>query len=196
MSEIEIKSEIDYFFARRGGSPSFDTIVASGPNSSMPHAQPSDRTLRAGDFVTMDFGCRLHGYCSDMTRTVAIGEPTQKMRRVYDIVLTAQKRALDSIGPGMVCKDVDRAARAYIGQNGFGEQFGHGLGHGFGLLIHEEPRLSPSCGDILQSGMCVSVEPGIYLPGEFGVRIEDTVCIREDGFLNFTRSAKELLVIQ
>ena len=195
ISEIEIRSEIDYFMAKHGGAPSFDTIVASGPNGSMPHAQPTMRKLQPGDFVTMDFGCKLGGYCSDMTRTVAIGEPSDEMRKVYGIVLEAQRRALDKIMPDVVCNDVDRAARGFIADNGYGDFFGHGLGHGFGLMIHEEPRFSPLCDEVVKPGICISVEPGIYLPGRFGVRIEDTICITSDGFINFTHAPKELAIL-
>ena len=195
ISEIDIMSELNYFMAKCGGSPSFDTIVASGPNSSMPHAQPTSRKIQNGDFLTMDFGCKLNGYCSDMTRTVAIGQPNEEMTKVYHIVLRSQQLALDKIAPGMVCKDVDNVARGFIADNGYADCFGHGLGHGFGLLIHEEPRFSPSCDDVLKPGICISVEPGIYLPGRFGVRIEDTVHITENGAINFTHSPKELIIL-
>ena len=195
ISEVDVMSELNYFMAKHGGSPSFDTIVAGGPNSSMPHAQPTARKLQNGDFLTMDFGCKLNGYCSDMTRTVAIGTPTDEMKKVYQIVLRAQQLALDKITSGVVCKDVDNAARGFIAQNGYGDCFGHGLGHGFGLLIHEEPRFSPNCAELTRPGICISVEPGIYLAGRFGVRIEDTVCITENGYVNFTHSPKELIIL-
>jgi Xaa-Pro aminopeptidase len=195
VSEIELMSELNYFMTKHGASPAFDTIVAGGPHSSMPHAQPTDRKLCSGDFLTMDFGAKIDGYCSDMTRTVAVGTPSPEMVKIYGIVLSAQQRALDKIAPGMVCKDVDHAARGFIADNGYGECFGHGLGHGFGLLIHEEPRFSPMCDDVLKPGICMSVEPGIYLAGKFGVRIEDTVCITKDGFQNFTHAPKELIIL-
>ncbi len=195
VSEIDIMSELNYFMAKRGGSPSFDTIVAGGPNSSMPHAQPTSRKIQNGDFLTMDFGCKIDGYCSDMTRTVAIGQPSDEMIKVYQIVLRAQQLALDKVAPGMVCKDVDNVARGFIADNGYADCFGHGLGHGFGLLIHEEPRFSPSCEEVLKPGICISVEPGIYLPGRFGVRIEDTVHVTENGAFNFTHSPKELIIL-
>ena len=195
MTELEIRAELEYFMAKRGCAVSFDTIIASGPHSSMPHAQPTDRKIQNGDFITMDFGCKYNGYCSDMTRTVAVGHADEEMKKIYQIVLTAQQRALDKIAPGVVCNIVDHIARGFIDQMGYGDCFGHGLGHGFGLLIHEEPRFSPACEETLQPGMCLSVEPGIYLPGKFGVRIEDTVCITKDGMENFTASPKELIIL-
>ena len=130
-----------------------------------------------------------------MTRTVAVGHADEEMKKIYQIVLTAQQRALDKIAPGVVCNIVDYIARGFIDKMGYGDCFGHGLGHGFGLLIHEEPRFSPACEETLQPGMCLSVEPGIYLPGKFGVRIEDTVCITKDGMENFTASPKELIIL-
>lgn len=195
LEEVEIRAELEYFMAKRGGEISFDSIIASGPNASMPHAQPGHRKVRAGDFITMDFGCKYNGYCSDMTRTVALGSASEEMRKIYQIVLTAQQRALDKIRPGMVCNEVDFLARGFIDEMGYGDRFGHGLGHGFGLLIHEEPRFSPACTQTLEPGMCLSVEPGIYLPGRFGVRIEDTVCITQSGFENFTASPKQLMIL-
>ena len=195
MEELEIKAELEYFMAKKGGEVSFGTIIASGPNSSMPHAQPSHRKVEIGDFITMDFGCKYNGYCSDMTRTIAIGNATEEMKKIYGIVLEAQKCALDKIHPGMICNKVDHIARGYIDEMGYGDCFEHGLGHSFGLMIHEDPRFAPSCEQALQPGMCLSVEPGIYLPGKFGVRIEDTVCITKDGFENFTASPKELIIL-
>ena len=195
MEELEIKAELEYFMAKQGCENSFGTIVASGPNSSMPHAQPSHRKVQAGDFITMDFGCKFNGYCSDMTRTIALGTVSDDMKKIYEIVLEAQKRTLDKIHPGMICNNVDYIARGYIDEMGYGDCFEHGLGHSFGLMIHEDPRFSPSCEDVLRPGMSLSVEPGIYLPGKFGVRIEDTICITEDGFENFTASPKELIIL-
>lgn len=195
MTELDVMAELCYAMAVRGGKTSFGCIAASGPNSSMPHAQPSMRKLQNGDFLTMDFGCKIEGYCSDMTRTVAIGQPSDEMKEIYQIVLDAQRRALDKIAPGVVCNDVDFAARGYIADKGYGDYFGHGLGHSLGLAIHEEPRFTQHCTEVLKPGICISVEPGIYLPGKFGVRIEDIVCITEDGFHNFTHSPKELIIL-
>ena len=193
--EYDIAAEIGYRMAKSGCITSFNTIVASGENGSMPHAVLSNRVIQRGDFITMDFGCVYNGYCSDMTRTVAVGQPSEEMAEVYRIVLEAQRRALDLIAPGVNCFDVDTAARGYISDMGYGEYFGHGLGHSFGLEVHEEPRFSPQCHENLVPGICISVEPGIYLPGKFGVRIEDTVCITEDGYRNFTSTPKELIIL-
>ena len=195
VSELDISSEISYYIHKRGGTLAFDTIVASGPHSSMPHAQPSMRKIQPGDFITIDMGARVDGYCSDMTRTFVLGKPTKEMEKIYAVVLQSQLYALDSIRPGMVCNEVDRIAHDYIAQNGYGDCFGHSLGHSFGLFIHEEPRFGPSCTQVLQPGMCLSVEPGIYLPGRFGVRIEDTVCITADGYENLTHVPKEIILL-
>lgn len=175
---------------------SFDTIAASGSNSSLPHATPSDRVLQDGDMLTLDFGCKYQGYCSDMTRTIHIGHNiSEKQKEVYMVVLKAQTKALESIKPGVKCSDVDAVARDVIAKAGYGAYFGHGLGHSVGLYIHEEPRFSPSCDVILESGMVITVEPGIYLPGEFGVRIEDLIVVTEDGYRNLTKSEKRLMCI-
>lgn len=175
---------------------SFDTIAASGKNSSLPHAVPTDKVLEEGDFLTMDFGCVYKGYCSDMTRTVYIGkEPSKKQKLIYDTVLKAQLEALKLIKPGVKCSDVDACARKIIADAGFGEFFGHGLGHSVGLYIHEEPRCSRRCDTILEEGMTMTCEPGIYLPGEFGVRIEDLVVVTGDGYRNLTVSDKNLRCI-
>lgn len=201
MTEKEVALELEVTMKRLGADGlSFDTIVASGPNSSMPHAVPTDRRLQAGDFVTMDFGCIYNGYCSDMTRTIFIADediavPTDEQRLVYNTVLHAQQEAMKHIKPGMKCSDIDKIARDIIAQAGYGNCFGHGLGHSVGLYIHEEPRLSPSCDEILKEGMVVTVEPGIYLPGRFGVRIENLVLVTADGYKDFTSSERELITI-
>lgn len=202
MTEQEIALELEVAMRKLGATGlSFDTIAASGPNSSMPHAVPTDRRLQAGDFLTMDFGCIYDGYCSDMTRTIFISgrerylEPTEKQMEVYNTVLKAQLEAIKLIKPGARCSDVDACARNIIKDAGYGDYFGHGLGHSVGLFIHEEPRLSPKCDTILEPGMIVTVEPGIYLPGEFGVRIEDLVVVKEDGCRNLTCSPKKLIKI-
>lgn len=196
VSEREVALELEFFMKRQGASKlSFDTIVASGPNSSMPHAQVTDRKLQKGDFVTMDFGCVYQGYCSDMTRTVAIGTVTEEMKKVYQIVLDANLRAMEQIAVGKRCSEIDAVARDYIREQGYGEYFGHGLGHGVGLDIHEEPRFSPKCDVITRENMVITDEPGIYLPGQFGVRIEDLVVVKEDGYRKLSQSEKKLIVL-
>jgi Xaa-Pro aminopeptidase len=160
---------------------SFPSIIASGPNSSLPHAVPGDRRLREGEPVVMDVGVLLNGYCSDMTRTVFIGEPVDPFKLVYSVVRRAQLAALDVLRPGAVARDVDRVARKVIEDAGFGDYFGHGLGHGVGLAVHEAPRLNQHDSTVLKEGMVVTVEPGIYLPGKGGVRLEETVVVEERG---------------
>lgn len=197
MTEKQIALELEYTMKKLGADGlSFDTIVASGSNSSLPHAVPTDRKVQDGDFITMDFGCIYKGYCSDMTRTVFVGKnPSEKQQFIYDTVLKAQQESLKLIKPGMKCSDVDACARNIIKEAGFGDFFGHGLGHSVGLFIHEEPRLSPKCDVILKPGMILTCEPGIYLPGEFGVRIEDMVVVTKDGYKNLTASTKSLIYI-
>ena len=196
VSEREIALELEFFMKKQGASKlSFDTIVASGANGSMPHAQVTDRVLQSGDFVTMDFGCVYQGYCSDMTRTVAIGTPTDEMKKVYQIVLDANLRAMEQITAGKRCNEIDAVARDYIREQGYGEYFGHGLGHGVGLEIHEEPRFSPKCDVITQENMVITDEPGIYLPGQFGVRIEDLVVVKENGYQKLSQSEKKLIIL-
>ena len=196
VSEREIALELEFFMKKQGASKlSFDTIVASGANASMPHAQMTDRVLQSGDFVTMDFGCVYQGYCSDMTRTVAIGTPTDEMKKVYQIVLDANLRAMEQIEAGKRCNEIDAVARDYIREQGYGEYFGHGLGHGVGLDIHEEPRFSPKCDVITQENMVITDEPGIYLPGQFGVRIEDLVVVKENGYQKLSQSEKKLIIL-
>lgn len=195
-SETEIMLEME-FFSRKHGSeePAFSFIVAGGKNSSMPHAVPTEYVLQSGDFLTMDFGSTVNGYRSDMTRTIAVGEVSDKQREVYNLVLTAQLESLKAIGPGKVCSDIDKVARDIIDSTQYKGLFGHTLGHSLGLEVHETPRFSTACQDITKPGHVMSVEPGVYLPGEFGVRIEDIVAITEDGYHNFTASPKELLVL-
>ena len=196
VSEREIALKLEFFMKKQGASKlSFDTIVASGANGSMPHAQVTDRVLQSGDFVTMDFGCVYQGYCSDMTRTVAIGTPTDEMKKVYQIVLDANLRAMEQIEAGKRCNEIDAVARDYIREQGYGEYFGHGLGHGVGLDIHEEPRFSPKCDVITQENMVITDEPGIYLPGQFGVRIEDLVVVKENGYQKLSQSEKKLIIL-
>ncbi len=194
--ESEIALELEFFMKRHGASKlSFDTIVASGPNSSMPHAQVTNREIQAGDFVTMDFGCVYQGYCSDMTRTIAIGKPTDEMKKVYQIVLDANLRAMEGICEGVSCNVIDALARDYIKEQGYGDYFGHGLGHGVGLDIHEEPRFSPKCNVVTEENMVITDEPGIYLPGKFGVRIEDLVVVKKNGYEKLSHSDKQLIIL-
>ena len=196
MTEKEISAELGHFMMVCGAEGlSFDTIVASGPNGSRPHAVPSDRKVQKGDFITMDYGCLYEGYCSDMTRTVALGEPTQEMRDVYNIVLEAQMACCDFVKAGIRGVEGDAAARDVIVKAGYGEYFGHGTGHGTGLEIHELPRLSLKYDGIIPENATTSVEPGIYLPGKFGVRIEDLAVVKKDGIINLVDSPKELTVL-
>jgi Xaa-Pro aminopeptidase len=178
-----------------GGTLSFDTIVAAGPNGAQPHAEPGERVIPAGELVVFDMGAKLDGYCSDGTRTYATGEISENARRVYDTVLAAQLAALDAIRPGEKGEDVDAAARKVIDEAGHGDHFGHGLGHGVGLDIHEGPRLSLRSDDILAVNEVVTVEPGIYLAGDLGVRIEDLVVITDDGLDNLSSLPKDLTVV-
>ena len=182
MTEKELAARLQYLAISKGAEKmSFDTIVASGPNGSMPHAVPSDRQVREGEFITFDFGCIYGGYCSDMTRTVAIGQVTEEMERVYNVVKEAQAAAIAAARPGVTGHDLDQVARDIITEAGYGEYFGHSLGHSLGVEIHEPPFVSPANDQPLPLGDTHSVEPGIYIPGRFGVRIEDVVVLRQDG---------------
>jgi Xaa-Pro aminopeptidase len=190
--ERDLALEIESRF-RKLGEVAFGSIVASGPNAAKPHAGFSDRKLRKGDALTFDIGCRVHGYCSDMTRTVFVGKAPPELRKVYEIVHEAQRRALDTIKPGIAGKAADAAARDYITEKGYGKQFGHGLGHGVGIEVHEMPTLSATSKETLAPGDVVTVEPGIYLPGVGGVRIEDMAHVTKTGYVNLTRSPKRLI---
>lgn len=196
VTEREIGLELDYFMLRNGAEAlSFETISISGEKTSMPHGVPGDRKIQNGDFVTMDYGAVVSGYHSDMTRTVAVGFVDNEMKKIYDTVLEAQKAAIESMRPGISCKDADAAGRRVIVEAGYGQYFGHGLGHGVGIEIHEEPRVSPFGNRTLESGFLVTDEPGIYLPGRFGVRIEDMIYITENGCENLTKCPKELIIL-
>lgn len=196
MTEREIRLELDFFMLKNGAEAlSFDTIAVSGVNSSMPHGVPTDKKIEDGDFLTLDFGAVFDGYHSDMTRTVAIGRVSDEQRYVYDVVLKAQEAALGVLKDGFSCSQADKAARDIIAENGFGDFFGHGTGHGVGIEIHELPNLSPKSASVLVSGNIVTVEPGIYLPGKFGVRIEDMALITENGCENLTSAEKSLIII-
>lgn len=182
MTERQIAARLQYLAISAGAERmSFSTIAASGPNSSVPHAVPTDRAIREGDFLTIDFGCVYRGYCSDMTRTLAIGAVTEEMEQVYALVLRAQKAGLQAARAGRTGQEVDEAAREVIRAGGFGPYFTHSLGHSLGVEIHEGPTASPGNRQPLPEGAVISIEPGIYLPGRFGVRIEDTVILRRDG---------------
>jgi len=195
-TEKEIALELDYTMLRMGAEAlSFRTIVVSGENSSLPHGVPGERQLRDGDFITLDFGAVADGYHSDMTRTFALGHCTDEMRAIYDTVLRAQEAALAAMRPGTACRDADAAARDVIAAAGYGAYFGHGTGHGVGVEIHEAPRLSPKSKATLHTGNVVTVEPGIYLPGRFGVRIEDMAVITPEGHMGLTGCEKKLIVL-
>ncbi|NLX82493.1 MAG: aminopeptidase P family protein [Clostridiales bacterium] len=196
MTELAIKRLLENHLMDLGASATaFDTIVASGPNGSLPHAIPGDRVIQDGDIITLDFGARYKGYCSDMTRTVSVGQPSAKMLEIFNIVLEAQKASQAALKPGAICKDMDDVARSLIAKAGYSEYFGHGLGHGVGIDVHENPRLSATCSDPLQPGHVVTVEPGIYLPGIGGVRIENTCVIAETGAHSLVTASRELRIL-
>jgi len=197
VSERDIALELEFAMRKAGASGvSFRPIVAAGTRSALPHAEPGNRLFAYGDFVVMDFGCVYDGYCSDMTRTVVVGEPTEQHLLIYDLVLRAQLEALKAVKPGVTGKDVDTVARSIIAEGGYGQYFGHGLGHGVGLEIHERPRLSQKDETVLEPGMIVTVEPGIYLPDFGGVRIEDLVLVTADGCEILSSTFKELFVVE
>lgn len=194
VAEKDIALEIEYFMRKLGASStSFDTIVISGAGTSLPHGKPTDKRVEKGDFVTLDFGCVLDGYCSDMTRTLVVGKASEEQKKVYNIVKEAQQAGLDAIRAGVKGADCDKFAREYITSLGYGQYFRHSLGHGVGLLVHELPNLSPKSEIILEENMVVSCEPGIYIPGFGGVRIEDLVVVSREGCENLTRLPKNLI---
>jgi len=196
-TEREVALELEYFMKKAGGEKNaFDFIVASGKRSSMPHGVASDKKLEIGDFITMDFGTFYKGYCSDMTRTVVLGEVSDKQRKIYNIVLKAQREVIDKIKPGMSGKEVDAIARDIIESEGYKDNFGHGLGHGIGVEVHEGPRASYKSDDEIKEGMLVTDEPGIYIPDWGGVRIEDDLLITEDGCEVLNNSPKELIIVE
>ena len=196
VTEKEVAAELIYQCAMLGSEgPSFDPIIGSGPNGAMCHAIPSDRKISEGDLVVMDFGCIYGGYCSDMTRTVAIGSVVPELRKIYDITLRTQLRCLEEVHAGMSALDLHMIAVRSITESGYGDCFGHGLGHGFGLEIHEPPRAGKNSSDILLEGMSVTIEPGIYLEGKGGVRIEDCGIVTAGGYRNLVSSTKELIIL-
>jgi Xaa-Pro aminopeptidase len=194
-SEREVALAAEARIREQGGSPSFPAIVAAGPNGAQPHAEPGEREIGRGELVVFDMGAQLDGYCSDGTRTFATGEPDPEARAVYEVVREAQQASLEAIRAGVKGEDVDKVAREVIDAAGHGDRFGHGLGHGVGLEVHEAPRLSFRSDDVLAAGEVVTVEPGIYLPGNFGVRIEDLVVVAEDGLRNLSTLPKELQLV-
>ncbi|QHT60425.1 aminopeptidase P family protein [Paenibacillus lycopersici] len=197
LREREVALEMEMFMRSRGAtSSSFDTIVASGERSALPHGVASDRVIGTDEFVKLDFGAYYNGYCSDLTRTVVVGKPTDRHREIYEIVLEAQLATLAGIKPGMTGKEADAIARDIITRYGYGDKFGHGTGHGLGMEIHEAPRLSVSGTAVLEPGMTVTVEPGIYLPGFGGVRIEDDIVITAAGNTLLTSSPKTLFILE
>lgn len=196
LTEKDIALEIEYKMKSFGATGlAFDTIVASGINGALPHAVPSNKKLSKGEFVTMDFGAVFDGYCSDMTRTIAFGEVSIEQKKIYDTVLEAQILALNGISDGKTGYAIDALAREYITQNGYGEYFGHGLGHSLGLDVHENPRFSPKCNDVMKAGMVMTVEPGIYISSKYGVRIEDLVIITKSSCEILTKSPKNLIIL-
>lgn len=196
MSELLIKRQLENRLLELGAQgTSFSSIVASGPNGSLPHAEAGERQVQVGDMITLDFGAKVGGYCADMTRTISIGQPSAKMLEIYNLVLEAQMASQDALAPGKVCSSVDAIARRIIGDAGYGPHFGHGLGHAVGIDIHEDPRLSMKCDDLLEPGHVVTVEPGIYLPGIGGVRIENTCVITQTGARSLVSASRELRIL-
>jgi len=196
MTELQVSNELEFFMRSQGAtSSSFDIIVASGLRSALPHGVASDKKIEQGDLITLDFGALYNGYVSDITRTVAVGEPSDKLKEIYQVVLDSQVLALEKIKPGMTGIEADAIARDYINSKGYGEAFGHSTGHGIGLEVHEGPGLSFRSETVLEPGMAVTVEPGIYLPGIGGVRIEDDILITETGNERLTHSSKELRIL-
>ncbi|HEX6602015.1 MAG TPA: M24 family metallopeptidase, partial [Solirubrobacterales bacterium] len=194
--EREVARAAEARIRELGGDPSFPAIVAAGPNGALPHAEPGTREIGPGELVVFDMGAQLDGYCSDGTRTFATGEPGEEARSVYETVREAQQASLEAIRAGVKGEDVDKVARDIIDAAGHGDRFGHGLGHGVGLEVHEAPRLSFRSDDVLAPGEVVTVEPGIYLPGTLGVRIEDLVVVTEEGLRNLSALPKELQLVE
>lgn len=196
ISELEVSNELEFFMRKQGAaSSSFDIIVASGLRSALPHGVASEKLIEKGDFVTLDFGAYYKGYCSDITRTVAVGEPSPELKNIYDIVLEAQLRGVKGIKAGITGREADALTRDYITEKGYGEYFGHSTGHGIGLQIHEGPGLSFRSDVVLEPGMVVTCEPGIYVAGLGGVRIEDDVVVTKEGNEVLTHSTKELIIL-
>ncbi|QLG10739.1 aminopeptidase P family protein [Deinococcus sp. D7000] len=189
--ELDIALEIEMRLRKAGATNAFDVIVASGPRGAMPHGHASERVIQDGELVTVDMGARLNGYNSDMTRTVAVGQPSDEMRRVYNAVLEAEEAAVKAVKPGVRAADLDKMARDILTRYGLGEAFAHSLGHGVGLEVHEGPGLRGTSEDVLQAGMVITIEPGAYLPDVGGVRIEDLLLVTEDGYEVLSHAPKE-----
>ncbi|MFX3674783.1 MAG: M24 family metallopeptidase [Paenisporosarcina sp.] len=195
-TELDVSNELEFFMRKQGASSSsFDIIVASGLRSALPHGVATDKIIEKGDFVTLDFGALYNGYVSDVTRTIAVGEPSDQLKEIYQIVLDAQLKSLDEIKAGMTGIQADAVARDYIKSKGYGDAFGHSLGHGIGLEVHEGPGLSFRSETVLEPGMVITIEPGIYVPGVGGVRIEDDAVVTPTGNEKLTHSTKELLIL-
>lgn len=196
-TEKEVALELEMFGRKMDGieGVSFPYIVVSGKNSSLPHGVPTNKPIENGDFITMDFGLIYDGYCSDMTRTVAVGDVSDKQKLVYETVLKANETSSAAVKAGACCRDIDKIARDIIGDAGFGDCFGHGLGHSVGLEVHEHPMFSPRCDSSLEPGMIMTIEPGIYIEGEFGCRIEDMVLVTKEGRTLLTKASKELIIL-
>ena len=196
VTEKEIAFELEFFMRKHGAAGlSFETISASGKRGAMPHGVASDKVIENGDLLTLDFGCVLDGYCSDVTRTVAIGNVSDWQKEIYDVVLKAQKSALAELAAGKKCSEADAVARDIIKSAGYGANFGHSLGHSVGIEIHESPNLSPKSTDTVENGNVLTVEPGIYIDGMGGVRIEDVAAIVDGKAINITHSPKELIIL-
>ncbi len=196
ITELDISNELEFFMRKCGAtSSSFDTIVASGVRSALPHGVATDKVIEKGDLITLDYGAYYNGYVSDITRTVAVGEPEEELKNIYQVVLEAQRLGVEKIRAGMTGREADAVTRDYITKNGYGEYFGHSTGHGIGLEVHEGPALSKTSETVLESGMVVTCEPGIYIAGLGGVRIEDDLLITEKGNERLTHSAKELIIL-
>lgn len=196
VTEQEVSNELLFNMMRQGATgASFDTIVASGHRSAMPHGVASNKIIETGDFVTLDFGCYYNGYVSDMTRTIAVGEPSDKLREIYDVTLKANLAVIDQVRAGQTGIEIDKIARDVITAAGYGEAFGHSLGHGIGLEIHEGPNASAKSPHVIEAGNIITDEPGIYLPGIGGVRIEDDILIKTDGIEVLTHSSKDLIIL-
>jgi Xaa-Pro aminopeptidase len=196
ITELEVSNELEFFMRKQGAtSSSFDIIVASGHRSALPHGVASEKVIEKGELVTLDFGAYYKGYCSDITRTVAVGDVSDELKEIYNTVLKAQLRGMDGIKPGITGKEADAFTRDYITEKGFGDYFGHSTGHGLGMEVHEGPSLSLKSNTVLEPGMIVTVEPGIYIAGVGGTRIEDDTLLVEGGNRSFTHSPKELLIL-
>ena len=196
VTEKEVAAELEYYMRKKGADGlAFETIVASGTNGSMPHAVPSDKVINSGDLVTMDYGAKLNGYCSDMTRTVAVGEISDEQHRIYDVVLEAHLTSMDAAKAGVYGDQLDKIARDIIYDAGYEGCFGHSLGHSLGLDIHEKPMCSYARHDLLPAGTIMTIEPGIYVEGKYGVRIENMIFITEDGYINLTGSERKLITL-